>query len=406
MAATPHQFPLRGLRVINFGWVWAAPVLGHTFGDMGAEVIKVETQRRPDLIRQLPHTYNNTPNESLYSHSIFRDQLGITLDMATAQGAALARELVVTADVVVENFSPGVMGRYGLDYASLRRLRPDVVMISLSAAGQSGPQANIATYGSIIASLAGLHALQGYAGAEKPSRYGTSMTDPVVGMMGAFAVLAALRHRNRTGKGQYIDLSQWEGSATLLGGPMMDFLFNGRTQAPRGNRDEAMAPHGCYPSKGDDRWVTIAVESEAQWQALCQEMGQPELARDARFATLLGRHQRHDALDGIIGAWTSSMTNMEATRILQARGIAAFPSLSDVELYEDPHFKERGDWVEVQHRLGPEWIYGMPWKLSETPGGVQRAAPVMGQDNSYVFRELLGLADDQVARLEREQVLY
>jgi benzylsuccinate CoA-transferase BbsF subunit len=398
--------PLKGLRVINFGWVWAAPVLGHTLGDMGAEVIKVETRKRPDLTRMLPKTMHDLPRESLYSHTTFRNQLGVTIDLATPKGAELARDLIRSADVVIENFSPRVMRGYGLTYETIRELRPDVVMISLSAAGQTGPLSEITTFGSIIGSMSGLHAHQGYIGREKPSRYGTSIPDPIMGVLGAFAVLAALRYRAKTGFGQYVDLSQWEACATLLGGPLMDSILNQRIQLPRGNRDEVMAPHGVYPCRGDDLWVTIAVKTEEEWRALCEAMGTPELADDIRFGDPLRRHMNHDAMDDIIGAWTATQVNYDVASALQSRGIAAFPSLNDVEVFEDEHLKARGDWVEVEHRLGNEVIYGVPWKLSKTPGSVRRAAPVMGQDNQQVFGGLLGLPEAEVSALEEAQVLY
>ena len=398
--------PLEGLRVINFGWVWAAPVLGHTLGDMGAEVIKVETRNRPDITRMLPKTMHDLPNESLYSHTTLRNQLGVTIDLATPKGAELARELVKSADVVIENFSPKVMRGYGLTYETIRKLRPDVVMISLSAAGQTGPLAEITTFGSIIGSMAGLHAHQGYIGDEKPSRSGTSIPDPVMGVLGAFAVLAGLRYRAKTGLGQYVDLSQWEACATLVGGPLMDGILNQRTQLPRGNRDEVMAPHGVYPCRGDDLWVTIAVKTEDEWRALCEAMSMPELASDERFRDPLRRHMNHDELDRVIDEWTSTQVNYDVASSLQARGIAAFPSLNDVEVFEDEHLEARGDWVEVEHRLGNEVIYGVPWKLSKTPGSVRRAAPVMGQDNQRVFGGLLGLPESEVSALEESRVLY
>ncbi len=398
--------PLEGLRVVNFGWAWAAPVLGHTLGDMGAEVIKVETRKRPDIIRMLPKTMHDLPNESLYSHATFRSQLGVTMDLATPKGAELARELVKSADVVIENFSPKVMRGYGLTYETIRELRPDVVMISLSAAGQTGLLAEITTFGSIIGSMAGMHAHQGYVGLDRPSRFGTSMPDPVMGVLGAFAVLAALRYRAKAGVGQYIDLSQWEACATLVGGPLMDSILNQRVQYPKGNRDEVMAPHGVYPCKGDDLWVTIAVKTEEEWQALCEAMAVPELSEDKRFRDPLRRHANHDELDRVIGEWTSNQVNYDVASALQARGIAAFPSLNDVEVFEDKHLEARGDWVEVEHTLGSEVIYGIPWKLSKTPGSVRSAAPVMGQDNQRVFGGLLGLPESEVTALENAQVLY
>ena len=238
------------------------------------------------------------------------------------------------------------------------------------------------TYGTVITSIAGIDSYQGYLGDEHPSAFGTAITDPLVGVMGAFAVLAALRHRSRTGKGQHVDLSQWEAVASTIGGPLMDSVFNGRTQTPLGNRDPMMAPHGVYPCKGDDRWVSVGVKTDEEWRGLCDE------------------------LDTLVGAWTSKLTPVQVTRALQKAGIAAFPALAANEVFTDKHYKYRGDFIEVEHRLGKEVIYEVPWKLSKTPGGVRRAAPSIGQDNQQVYSEILGLSEEQIGGLERDGVLY
>ena len=369
-------------------------------------MIKIESRKRPDMVRVIPPFAQDQPLESLYAHTTMRDHLGITLDLGTAQGQALARDLVKSADVVIENFSPRVMRRYGLDYQNIRAVRPDVVMVSLTGAGQTGPQSQMTTYGTVITSIAGIDSYQGYLGDEHPSAFGTAITDPLVGVMGAFAVLAALRHRSRTGKGQHVDLSQWEAVASTIGGPLMDSVFNGRTQTPLGNRDPMMAPHGVYPCKGDDRWVSVGVKTDEEWRGLCDAMGQPDLARDKRFADGYRRQRHHDELDTLVGAWTSKLKPVQVTRALQKAGIAAFPALAANEVFTDKHYKYRGDFIEVEHRLGKEVIYEVPWKLSKTPGGVRRAAPSIGQDNQQVYSEILGLSEEQIGGLERDGVLY
>ena len=401
------KFPLENLRVINFGWVWAAPVLGHTLGDMGAQVIKIETRKRPDVIRFLPPSiHEDYPLESLYAANTFRDMLVVTLYLTTDQGQELARDMVRSADVVIENFTPGTVKRYGLDYDAVKSLRPDVIMISLSAAGQDGPSAKIATYGNIISCLGGLDVHQGYIGDSRPTTYGTSIPDPMMGILGAFAVLSALRYRARTGKGQYIDLSQWEACATTLGGPIMDYVFNGRIQYPKGNRDDLMAPHGVYRCKGKDNWVTIAVKTEDEWRSLCGAMERPDLADDDRFGDTYSRQTNHDEMDGIITRWTLTLTHRQVTRQLQRAGIAAFPALSAKEVFDDPHFNAREDWVEMDHPLGKEVIYGIPWKLSKTPGGIRRPATMMGQYNRFVYGEILGRSEAEIDAMEADKVLY
>ena len=401
------KYPLQDLRVINFGWVWAAPALGQVFGDMGAQVIKIESHKRPDMVRVIPPLAQDKPLESLYAHCTMRDHIGIALDLAQPRGQELAKELVKSADVVIENFSPRVMRRYGLDYPALKAVRPDVVMVSLSSAGQNGPHSQITTYGGMIASLAGISAHQGYIGDDRPSPFGTAIPDPLMGIFGAFTVLAALRYRARTGRGQYIDVSQWEATAATVGGPLMDYILNGRLQHPRGNRDEMMAPHGVYRCLGEDRWVTIAVKTEGEWRKLCDAMGRPSLAADDRFADPFQRQRHHDDLDEIIEGWTRDQEPFEVMRLLQKAGIAAFPALGSDEVFTNEHYIARGDWVEVEHHLGGnEVIYDVPWKLSKTPGGVQRPAPSVGQHNRQVYGEILGLPLQEIEELEREGLLY
>jgi len=316
----------------------------------------------------------------------------------------VAVDLVRTADVVVENFSPRVMQKFGLDYRSLRKVRPDVIMVSMSAAGQVGPMAQMTTYGSVISCLAGLDGLQGHQD-ERALPFGTSIADPINGMLGAFAVMACLRHRSRTGKGQHIDLSQWEATATTTGGPFMDYLLNGRLQAPIGNYDESMAPHGVYRCKGEDLWVTIAVKTDEEWRRLCEAIGRHDLATSEKYGDLYGRLLHHDEIDAVLANWAAQRDNYEITALLQKQGIAAFPAMSSKQLFTDPHFWERGDWVEVNHPYGKEIIYGMPWKLSRTPGGVRRPCPILGQDNSYIYAEVLGIPKGELKDLEATKVL-
>ena len=400
-----NDSPLKGLRVANFGWVWSAPVVAHLMADMGAEVIKIETKKRVDLIRAMPPFLNGKQNESLYAHNAFRSQRSITLDLSHPDGVHLALDLVRNSDVVIENFRPGTMERYGLDYKAFRIIRPDVVMLSLATAGQNGPLCDLTSYGVIITTMAGVDGVQGYPG-ERPLPIGTAIADPTNGMMGLFAVMAAVRHRSRTGEGQYIDLSQWETMATTVGGPWMDYLLNKRLQQPIGNHDPMMAPHGVYKSRGHDHWVTIAVKTDDEWKALCHVIGRPDLVEDERFGDLYARQSHQVELDKIIADWTASRENYEAARLLQEAGVAAFPALSSRELFDDPHFNERECWVKVDHAYGPEVIYNLPWKFSDTPGKIRWPCRLVGQDNDYVLNEVLGLPGEDIKRLEESMAVY
>ena len=403
MTTNNDDLPLRNLRVINFGWIWAAPALAGALADMGAEVIKIETGRRVDNTRLSGANYKDV---SLLNHSsltLLRGQKSVTLDLSRPESRDIALELVSTADIAVENFRPGTIGRWGLDFTSLREVRPDLIMISLSAGGQTGPLNQITTFGSTLSCLTGLDSMQGYIDGP-PQAFGTALIDPLVGYLGLLSVLSALRHRNRTGLGQYIDLSQWEATSTMYGSQVLDYQWNGRVPGPMGNRDVAMAPHGVYPCAGDDAWVAIAVESDEQWRSFGRAMGPSEerWARQRRFDDGYRRLRHQDELDKRIARWTRGHDAFEVAALLQAAGVPAFPAQSDRQAFLNPHFLARDGWVQVQHPFGPLTVNGIHWKLSKTPGKLRRSAPVLGQDNHYVFRELLGMSGPVAERLERD----
>jgi benzylsuccinate CoA-transferase BbsF subunit len=226
-------------------------------------------------------------------------------------------------------------------------------------------------------------------------------------MHGALAILVALIHRNRTGEGQYIDISEWEATTSLLGEPLMEYLMNGRIPGPTGNRDSIMAPHGYYPCKGEGQWVSIAVKTDEEWRDFCQALGNPPWTEEERFGDRYSRLLNQDALDKFVGQWTANHSPLEVTEILQQAGVAAAPFLISKEQYHDPHFKERGIFVEVNHpKSGREVFYGIPWKLSDTPGEVRASGPLLGQDNEYVFKELLGLSQGDFEHLVEEKIIF
>ena len=244
-----------------------------------------------------------------------------------------------------------------------------------------------------------LDSIQGYF-QDEPQAFGTAHIDPLNAYFGLTAALSALRHRERTGQGQYIDLGQWEATTTLFGAPMLDYQWNGRVQGTMGNRDVAMAPHGVYPARGEDAWVAIAVENESQWRAFRRALGGPAWAREPRFADMYRRLRNQDALDERIGAWTKNRDARETAMTLQRAGVPAFPVLSDAQAFDDPHYTARGGWVEVDHPFGKMMLNGVPWKIGGAPGTVRKAAPLLGGHNYDVFRELLGMSAQETARLE------
>ncbi len=404
---------LRGLRVANFGWFWGAPMLGHLFADMGAEVIRAETWTNVDKVRTSSKAMTDTWGESYFFHNVMRSQRSVSLDLTQPGARSLALDLVRQSDVVVENFRAGVFDRLGLGYPEMRRARPDVVMLSLSAFGQYGPLKTATGFGSNLATFTGMDGLQGY-GPDQPRSFAIASLDPFNGVLGAYAVLAALRHRALTGEGQYIDVAQAESTMAMFGAPMLDYVMNQRVHQPMANRDLAMAPHGVYPCKPvlgnhereDDTWLAIAVASEQEWRGFCAALGNPGWSREPRFADAFRRLRCQDEMDERIAEWTRQRDCYEAAFLLQRHGVMAFPALSGRQLYTDPHLRERESWVEVEHPYGRETLYGVHWKFGETPGRVRHASPVLGQDNLYVFQELLGMPEAQAREMEARRVMY
>jgi benzylsuccinate CoA-transferase BbsF subunit len=409
--------PLEGIRVADFTWVWAGPTCTLQLAHMGAEVIRMESSRRICAIRMLPPWPDNQPgpNRSGYFNQYNQGKRAILLDISKPEGAEIAKKIVAMSDVAVENFAGGIIKRLGLGYEELRKVKQDLVMISMSGYGQTGPDSGFVSYGPAQVPLSGLSQLTGYVGSS-PMHVGMSYGDPNAGLHAAFAVLSALVYRERTGEGQYIDMSQWESTMSALGDGVMNYTMNGEQPPRMGNRIADMAPHGMFRSApgeplmegfpADDRWISIACATDEEWHALCGVMRRPELAADARFATLADRKANEDDLEAEVTAWTITQDPFDAMRALQAAGVAAYPPQMNKEIDVDPHLNARGIFVEHEHpEVGVRRHVGIPWRMSGTPTEVWRAAPVMGQDNDYVFGELLGFSSDQIADLVTREVI-
>ena len=393
--------PLDGVRVADFTWVWAGPFCTMQLAHLGAEVIRVENRARPCVTRLLPPfaDFELGPNRSGYFNQFNQGKRSLTLDLKNPRGVEIARRLIAESDVVAENFANGVMTRMGLGYDEVRRINPKAIMVSISGYGRSGPDQDFVSYGPATVPLAGFSAVTGYAGGP-PMHVGVSYGDPTAGLHGALAVLAALLHRQRTGEGQFIDVSLWEAAATLLPDAVLEYEMNGADPVRSGNRHPAYAPHGVFRCAGDDRWVSIAVATDAEWRSLCTAIGDGALAADSRFATASGRKQHEDALEASITAWTSSRTPEDITRTLQKAGVAVFPSMTNRDLFEDPHLRSRGFFVELPHaEVGVRRHAGIPWKLSATPCAVERPAPLLGEHNDDVLRRVLRYSDAEIAEL-------
>jgi crotonobetainyl-CoA:carnitine CoA-transferase CaiB-like acyl-CoA transferase len=398
--------PLEGIRVADFTWVWAGPFCTLQLAHLGADVIRVESASRTCVTRLLPPWPDGQPgvNRSGYFNQYNQGKRSLALNLKDERGVAVARDLIRASDVVVENFAAGVMDRMGLGYDACRQLRADVVMISLSGYGATGPEREYVSYGPAQVPLSGFSSVTGYRG-WRPMHIGISYGDPTAGLQGAIAVLAALIHRRRAGAGQHIDLSQWESTMALLPEAILAQTMTGTAPERDGNRDPIWAPHGIYRCTGDDRWVSIVAADDAEWQALARAID-PELAGDARFATTGLRKRNEDALDERIAAWCATRTPEEVRDVLQAAGLGAFPVMNAQDLHDDPHLGARDYFVEQPHpEVGTRRHMGIPYKLHGTPVAVRRAAPCFGEDTDDVLREVLGYDAARIAALRESGTL-
>jgi crotonobetainyl-CoA:carnitine CoA-transferase CaiB-like acyl-CoA transferase len=398
--------PLAGVRVADFSWVWAGPFCTLQLAHLGAEVIRVECRDRPCVTRQIPPFADFQPglNRSGYFNQYNQGKRSLTLNLKRPRALDVARRLITRSDVVAENFANGVMERMGLGYEEVRKLRPDTIMVSISGYGRSGPERDFVSYGPATVPLAGFSAVTGYKDGP-PMHVGISYGDPTAGLHGAIAVLAALCHRQRTGEGQFIDVSLWEASATLLPDALLEFEMNG-TEPPRdGNRDPHMAPHGVFRSAGEDRWVSVAVGSDEEWRSLVAVIGDGELS-SPRYATLADRKRHEDEIEVRLTRWTTTLSADEVTRRLQAAGVAAFPTMTNQDLAEDPHLNGRGFFVDVPHpEVGKRHHAGIPWKLSRTPCAVTAPAPCLGEHSREVLSDVLGYSEVEIESLAADGAL-
>ncbi len=401
---------LEGIRVADFTWVLAGPHATKILGDFGAQVIKIEDRDGRDLARRLPPypTEERGVNQSGYYINLNRNKLSATVDLRDPRGKAIAEEIVSVSDLVIENFSAGVMKRLGLDYESLIKIKPDMVMLSMAGLGQVGPMSSYVSYGPIIQALSGITYHTGYPN-RPPVGIGYSYSDFVGGINGAYAAMVALHYRRRTGRGQFIDLSQLETSVAFLGPGLLDWTVNGRPPERYGNRPTHVdaAPHGVYRCLGDDRWCAIAVFTEEEWSAFRLVIGEPQWTLEHRFEKAESRAKHADELDRLVEEWTSTQVAEDVMEALQEAGVAAGVVQNAQDLIErDPHLKERGFYVELEHpEVGPRLFEGTPIKMSETPGGPRRAAPLLGQDNEFVYRDILGMPDEEFVQYIIDEVV-
>ena len=397
--APSAALPLAGIRVADFSHMVAGPYGTMQLAYFGAEVIKIESRTRPDTWRIREGNKDVEASLPFADHN--RNKLSVTANLKTEEGRELARRIIAESDVVVENFSVGVMGRLGLGYEELRALKPDIVMIRLQGLGTTGPRKNYVTWGPSLMPFSGMTWLWNHPDGGAPVGSQTSYPDYIVSVHMAFVLMAALHHRAGTGEGQFIDIAQGEVTASLVGPALLDGLVNGRAATPVGNRGHGGAPHGCYPCAGDDAWCAVSVADDEEWRRFCAATGNQAALGDERFGTAELRLVNAAELDALVSEWTRERSPREVMETLQANGVTAGMVSDGTMLVNDPHLLARGSVVAHEHpRQGRLTLPGIVMKLSETPGEIRRHAPLLGQDNHAVLTGLLGMTEEEIRRLE------
>jgi len=391
--------PLAGVRVVELTKVWAGPYAGKLMAFLGAEVIRVESEKSLDVTRFFGvDDINNAPGFK----SVNPQKLSVQIDMKSAEGIKLILDLVRASDILIENLRPGAVDRLGLGYDAVRAAKPDIIYVSMGMYGNEGPLSYQTGYAPCFAALSGLSSVVGYED-QPPAGMNVRYSDSTFGAYAANAAMAALVHRRRTGEGQFIDVSAVESMSSMIGDALMDFTLNGNIQVCDGNRNAGMAPHGVYPCQ-EDEWICIAASDDDAWRATAQAMEQPELAKDERFRTLAARKANEAALNQLIAVWTARHDAQTLASQLQQLGVAATKSLSSVDLVADFHLWGRDFYHEVTESNGSSRpIVGPGWKMSRG-AEINAGAPRLGEHNAYIFGEVLGLSEEEQQKLTAKGV--
>lgn len=390
--------PLAGVRVLELTKVWAGPYAGKILAHLGAEVIKVESASNLDEMR----AYGGVDIDSApYFLSINQEVLSVQANMKTEEGLELVRQMVAQSDIVLDNLRPGAMARARLDYDNLKAIKPDIIQCSIKMWGSDGPLGYQTGYAPCFAALSGLTALVGHEG-ETPKGMNIRYGDSTAGACAALACIAALHYRDRTGQGQFIDLSAVEAMTALVGDSLFAYSVTGEVPQADGNFHPEMAPHGAYPCAGGE-WLSIAVADEAEWRRLCEVLGADDLASDPSYRTLADRVANRHALDRALNALTAAHDAAELAARLREAGVPAFRSQSSLDLCSDDHLWSRAAYRMVSdHGNGSRPIIGPSWRMEPDAAKVETGAPLLGEHNDYVYRDLLGISqerlDDLVAR--------
>jgi benzylsuccinate CoA-transferase BbsF subunit len=391
---------LEGIKVADFTWVATGPLMTRTLADYGAEVVKIEGRSSPDSMRVSGPFKDGIPGLEREGWFLVynTNKRSVALNLANPKGIEIAKRFVAWADIVAENFAGGVMEKMGLGYEELKKVNPGIIMISASMQGQTGPHAKHRALGGQLAALSGFCHITGWPEGG-PTPIGV-YTDYVVPHFSVPVLLAALLYRRRTGKGQYIDLSQFESGLQFMAPILLDYTVNGREAGRMGNHCAYAAPHGAYRCRGEDRWCAISVFTEAEWQGFCEAIGNPEWSRGPEFGSLHDRKKNEDRLDALIGDWTIQRSAEEVMAALQTKGVPAGVLETDQELLErDPQLKHRRYFRQLDHpEVGKHIVHREAFTLSKSPSEMARA-PLLGEHNEYALKHILGLSDDEIAEL-------
>ncbi|MFC1905585.1 CaiB/BaiF CoA transferase family protein [Chloroflexota bacterium] len=385
---------LNGIRVADFTDVVAGPYCTLLLAALGADIIHIDNVNKDDAIR--------SRNPARFSAMNMKKR-SIAIDLKKQKGLDLAKKIIQSCDIVVENFRPGVMERLNLGYAALKEIKPNIIMVSASGYGAIGPESGYTSYATIFVAMSGLSSIIGYQGGLPNEERGPA--DFRGGQNMALSIMAALLYRNRTGLGQHIDLSISEVHCCGIGEVILDYTINNRISEPQGNLDAFMAPHNCYRCKGEDKWISIAIGSDEEWKIFCQILGNPEWTYDDRFADSLSRWKNQDELDKKITEWTITHGHKEIMQILQSYRIAAMPSYNSAEIFSDNHLRERGFVGEVAFNGEKHLVLGAPFKLTKTPVDIFYPAPLWGQHTDEICRDIISLTSDEIKKLKEEKVI-
>jgi benzylsuccinate CoA-transferase BbsF subunit len=388
------------IKVAEFSWVVVGPSASRYLAEHGATVVKIESHKRLDTIRATSPFANNKPDPdtSMFFGRHNSNKLSVSIDLQSPGGKQLAWKLIRWADIITENFSAGTMEKMGFGYDEVKKVKPDIIYLSSSMQGRGGPHSQYAGYGQNAVNLCGFSGVSGWPD-KMPAPPQGAYTDYICTRFIGLSLIAALDYRRRTGLGLYLEQSQFESALHFLAPPVMDYQINQHIMSRNGNRLDSAAPHGVFPCQGEDNWVAIAVMDEEQWTKLCEEMGRGGLSRETRFATLQQRKKNEDELEKMIGAWTKGEKAEDIESRLLKAGVPAHRVARPSDVFNDPQLKERQYFTELSHSaMGPQKFEVQScFILSESPREIRTPSPNLGEHNEYVFKNLLGLSDEEIS---------